>query len=221
MPTFTLPCEWCQQTFTKEGRVDRPPRFCNRACSAKWRMSRPDYVASLDTPKRRAASSESLRRVRSRPEVQAKLAAHLAGPGNPIRDPAVRAKAATRLRETGYRTLNGGNGQLTVPQKLLAARLGWATEITVPTGRKAPYPHAYKIDIGSSPLMIAIEVDGQSHHSPTARARDAKKDNLLRALGWTVLRFTNRQVLRETESVVATVMEAIGSSTSRQAPGTT
>lgn len=221
MATFERTCEWCGQTFTKQGKAKAPPRFCDRSCSAKWRMSRPEFVASLDTPKRRQASSENMRRARQRPDVQAKLAAHLAGPGNPLRDPAVRAKAAASLRERGYQMLNGGNGQLTVPQKLLAARLGWATEVPIATGRKAPYPHAYKVDLAEPSLMIAVEVDGESHKSPKARAADTRQDELLRSLGWTVLRFWNRDVLEDTETVVAAIMAVVTSSTSRRGPATT
>ena len=124
-------------------------------------------------------------------------------------------------RESGYRELTGGNGTgLTVPQKLLAARLAWPTEYVIATGRKAPYPPAYKVDLASPTLMIAIEVDGNSHLSPAAKARDAKKDNLLRALGWTVLRFTNDQVLNETDDVMDEILTVM-SSTSRRGPATT
>jgi hypothetical protein len=185
-------------------------------------MSRPEYVASLDTDKRRGVASENLTRWRISPEGQAKLSEYLHSDRNPFRDPAVRAKAQAALREKGYSMLNGGNGRdLTVPQKLLAARLGWATEVVVPTGRKSPYPHAYKIDVASPELMIAVEVDGESHKSKTAKTRDSRKDNLLRSLGWTVLRFWNAEVLDETDRVVRQIMEAVGSTTSRQGRETT
>lgn len=221
MATFTRNCEWCGQTFTKTGKPSAPPRFCNRTCSAKWRMSNPEFVASLDTPKRRAAASENMRRWRESPEGHATLQAHLKGSGNPLRDPAVRAKAQATLREQSYQVLNGGNGQLTVPQKLLAARLGWATEVPIVTERKSPYPHAYKVDLASPELMIAIEVDGESHKNPRAREIDERQDDLLRDLGWTVLRFWNRQVLEETETVMAQIMAAVASSTSKRGPATT
>lgn len=184
-------------------------------------MSRPEFVASLDTPVRRAASSANLKRWRESPEGKARLAEHLYGPNNPLKDPAVRAKAQAVLRERGYWMLNGGNGQLTVPQKLLAARLGWATEVPIVTGRKTPYPYAYKMDLASPELMIAIEVDGESHKNPQARGADTRQDRLLASMGWTVLRFWNKQVLEETEEVMAQIMAAVESSTSRRGPATT
>src|SRR4051794_15123657 len=105
MATFTRTCDWCGQAFTKDARPSKPPRFCNTSCSAKWRMSRPEFVASLDTPKRRAASSERVRQLRERPDIAVKLHQHLHGPTNPLRDPVVRARAQATLRAQGYRNL--------------------------------------------------------------------------------------------------------------------
>lgn len=221
MAIFNVTCEWCGRSSVKKGKRSQPPRFCDAKCSAKWRMSRADYVASLNTPKHRAAASVNMRRWRESPEGQATLQAHLKGPSNPFNNPTVRVRAAATLREQGYPMLTGGNGQLTVPQALLAERLGWPTEVVVPTGRKRPWPYAYKIDIASLELRIAIEVDGESHRSPAARERDARKDSLLTAFGWTVLRFSNKRVLAETDAVVAEVLTAVRSTTSRQAPATT
>jgi very-short-patch-repair endonuclease len=55
------------------------------------------------------------------------------------------------------------------------------------------YPSHYKIDIAEPKQKIAIEVDGNSHHS--RKALDTKKDAKLRSLGWIVLRFWNRDIL--------------------------
>lgn len=223
MQETTFTCEWCRRQFTKaKARADRPPRFCDRSCSAKWRMSRPEYVATLNTEKRRVASQENMRRLRQRPDVQEKLTAHLSGETNPFRDPAVQAKSRAVRREQGYPMLTGGNGRgPSAPQALLAARLGWPMEIAIPTKRGRPYPKCYKVDIGLPELRIAIEVDGESHNSAVGQARDAKKDALLTELGWRVLRFPNRRVLRETDAVVAEVLAVVRSTTSRPGPATT
>jgi hypothetical protein len=140
MTVVTVTCEWCGQTCTKNATKGQPPpRFCGRSCSAKWRMSRPEYVASLDTPKRRAAASQNLRRWRDSPYGQARLQAHLTGPNNPIRNPEVLAKSQEALRTLGYPTLTGGNGHgPTMPQQMLATRLGWPMEFVVRTGRAKP-----------------------------------------------------------------------------------
>ncbi|HEX2038980.1 MAG TPA: DUF559 domain-containing protein [Acidimicrobiales bacterium] len=55
----------------------------------------------------------------------------------------------------------------------------------------------YRVDFAYPDLMIAIEVDGfEVHSSPTAMQADVERQNHLVAAGWTVLRFTWRDVVR-------------------------
>lgn len=98
---------------------------------------------------------------------------------------------------------------LTVPQTLLASRLGWPTEVPIKTNMKRGlgYPNCYKVDIGNPELKIAIEVDGGSHSTIINRARDVKRDALLNGLGWTVLRFKNRVVMESIEDVLSTILK--------------
>ena len=98
---------------------------------------------------------------------------------------------------------------MTVPQTLLADRLGWPTEVSIKTGMKRGlgYPTCYKVDIGNVGLKIAIEVDGGSHGTIINRARDVKRDALLNGLGWIVLRFKNRVVMDSIEDVLSTILK--------------
>jgi very-short-patch-repair endonuclease len=63
----------------------------------------------------------------------------------------------------------------------------------------------YKADLADPSRMLVVELDGSSHNSPKARARDAKKDKALSLLGWSVLRFSNQMVMENTDSVVETI----------------
>lgn len=192
--TITYRCAHCGEENTKTywPTSQKPPRFCGRACS-------------LAHGRESAAWTEATQR-------------YLHSDRNPFNDPAVAAKAQLVLRERGYPELNGGNGKLTVPQQLLAARLGWTTEFVMATGLKPPYPRNYKIDVASDELSIAIEVDGQSHHGERQRRIDDRKDSFLRQHGWIVLRFTNEEVLTNLDEVVRQV---IACSTSKRPPETT
>jgi len=102
----------------------------------------------------------------------------------------------------------GGNGKVSVIQESLAKALGWGMEHVVPLGmgRGNGYPTHYKIDIAEPETMIAIEVDGHSHHNKIARERDARKEAKLREMGWQVLRFTNRQVREDLTGCVDAVL---------------
>jgi hypothetical protein len=217
-----LKCEWCGTSFRRQKRQ----RFCGPSCSAKWRMSRPDFVASLHTPKRAEACRQVMQRLRRNPQAMENLRRYLLSGRNPFRDPVKRAeaqrKAHSRLAASGYRTLNGGNGRgPTRPQLMLATLLGWPTEYVVPTKGLPGYPSHYKLDIANPKRRIAIEVDGQSHSSKAVRAKDIKKTRFLEERGWTVLRFRNAEVLRNLSAVLWVIQQALSSTTSKQHPGTT
>ena len=83
-------------------------------------------------------------------------------------------------------------------------------------GRGSGYPTHYKLDIANPDFMMAVEVDGPSHSSLERKAQDAKKDRFLRSLGWTVLRFTNQEVMDDLGGCVRTVL-----STTSKLRGTT
>lgn len=64
----------------------------------------------------------------------------------------------------------------------------------------------FEVPINVGPVRVAIadlllrrknlivEIDGSEHYQPVQRLRDAKRDERLRTLGWTVRRYTHRQV---------------------------
>ncbi len=96
-----------------------------------------------------------------------------------------------------------------------SSTLGWAMEVVVPTGRPRTekFPTCYKLDIANPQLKIGVEVDGESHAS--RRAQDQKKDAFFASIGWTVLRFTNRQVAERLVDCVQMVLSTISKSQDR------
>jgi very-short-patch-repair endonuclease len=101
--------------------------------------------------------------------------------------------------------LRGGNGFITEPQRLLAEATGWPMEhavLTAPVKEKFPsLPNCYKVDLAFPALKIAVEVDGDSHKTKKWKFLDKRKTAVLNALGWSVLRFSNEQVLTELSSI--------------------
>ena len=206
-------CEWCHAPFL----ANLPKRrFCGKSCSGKAR-----HVAMPDLRQKMHAALE---RARATPEHQEKMRAYLHSDRNPFRWPSTRAKALLANRAKGFPGLSGaqkgGNGRgPTRPQLALAAALGWPMEVPVSCGkRKAGRPACYKLDIAEAALKIAIEVDGESHRSPAAKARDRRKDAFLASQGWLVLRFKNERVLADLPSVL---QEIVNCSTSRRRSETT
>lgn len=192
------PCAWCGREFSPRHPAQLRGRFCGRSCSAKWRMRQPEIVAKVHSPevaaKRGAKRSAWLRS--DNPKAQAELARITAL--NPSTRPEVREKISRRLKAMKHGpSVRGGNGTgLTEPQAFMLDALGagWMAEFPLSLGPRTPgYPTHYKLDLALPGRKIAVEVDGFSHGS--RKDQDAKKDAKLRSLGWTVLRFSNLDIL--------------------------
>jgi len=194
----TLPCAQCGQpfhpsrdqvyTYRKTGRV-----YCSKECLRKL------FSTTVSRTNRKHASA----RMRA---------------NNPMSRPDSLEKMRTKLKELskdGFLGQRLGNGTLTEPQKMLAGALRWDVEVAIPTGHwrdGSGYPTVYKVDIGDSKLKIAIEVDGKSHNLRDRKAEDLKKTRFLESLGWTVLRFSNAEVMANLSGCVQTVMSTISKS---------
>lgn len=98
----------------------------------------------------------------------------------------------------------GGNGRGQAPSEAaLLERLGngWVYNHVVPTGRSSKNgPTHYKLDLANLELQLAIELDGNSHHG--RREQDSRKDAFLEALGWRVVRLTNREAWKLRDDVL-------------------
>jgi len=71
----------------------------------------------------------------------------------------------------------------------------------------------FRVDFAYPDLLLAIEVDGyEVHGTRTAFDADRDRQNRLVLLGWTVLRFTWTQVVRQPVKVAADVRRALGAS---------
>mgnify|MGYP002345817608 FL=1 len=57
------------------------------------------------------------------------------------------------------------------------------------------------VDFYCPSAQLIIECDGSQHHSPNGLIADQERDKQLNALGFQVLRFDNRQILLEIETV--------------------
>ena len=192
-------CIECEACGVIVNTVKPMQRFCSVSCQSKhnWKVNRPKMEKSL----------EAL--VISHSNPTPKMKEWQRSPLNPIYDPAVRRKGEINLRERGFLNLNGGNGRVaSLPQRLLAARLAWPMEHVVTTG-EGWRPHHYKIDIAEPTLLVAVEVDGESHRASRIQAADRRKDLWLKDHGWTVHRVTNKEVLKDLEQVAQRILSSI------------
>ena len=66
---------------------------------------------------------------------------------------------------------------------------------------------SYIVDFVSLPDKLIIEVDGEIHNEPNQAEYDAGRTQILNELGYSVLRFTNEQVLNNQQAVVHKIKE--------------
>lgn len=141
---------------------------------------------------------------------------------NPMQSEKTKNKMIESLKRINHKPiLQGGNGRgLTYAQKSLLEELGegWYPEFVVKTKQvrnlfeKKP-PNHYKIDIANPILKIAIEIDGHSHCTPSRKEQDFRKTKSLEFMGWTTLRFTNKQIKENPKQCLDIVLKSTESPT--------
>jgi very-short-patch-repair endonuclease len=99
-------------------------------------------------------------------------------------------------------------------QPTTAERALWQLLWPLRTGgyhfRKQVEIGSYYVDFACLHAQLVIEVDGDSHFADVAQANDRTREQYLATRGFTVLRFTNQQVLRQPEGVFDQIAAAIG-----------
>jgi very-short-patch-repair endonuclease len=70
----------------------------------------------------------------------------------------------------------------------------------------------YIVDFYCSEARLVVEVDGDYHLNAETSANDEVRDETMRNLGLTVLRFSNTEVLNNTDKVVETINRILLSS---------
>ncbi len=196
-PLVRKPCHWCGETFVMKSHrtVNARRRFCSTRCAALWRTHQPGYVSGA-TGKRwtmPASQREATRR---------RMRTH-----NPMQQAGSRAKMQQALRGRTF-LARGGKPRVTEPQTLLAQALGLTATmeyviVTRPVHGLLPsLPPYYHVDIAHPASKTVIEVDGKTHRLAKWQRSDARKRQVLAALGWCVLRFWNEEIVTDLPRVV-------------------
>jgi very-short-patch-repair endonuclease len=75
--------------------------------------------------------------------------------------------------------------------------------------RQAPIDH-FIVDFACFSQRLVIELDGVQHASPECRVADTARDAHLAWRGFSVLRFTNSDVMHATEGVMLEILARLG-----------
>lgn len=79
-------------------------------------------------------------------------------------------------------------------------------------GRKFRRQHSienYIVDFYCPTAKLIIELDGEVHNNPIAHQHDYERDEQLRYLGYTVLRFENKLVFEQQEAVLDAIIQQL------------
>ncbi|WP_292869380.1 DUF559 domain-containing protein [Mesorhizobium sp.] len=68
----------------------------------------------------------------------------------------------------------------------------------------------YIVDFACPNKKLIVELDGSQHASRQVSASDAVRATKLEALGWTILRFWNDDVIRDIDNVCQHIVIAVG-----------
>jgi very-short-patch-repair endonuclease len=93
---------------------------------------------------------------------------------------------------------------MTDAERLLWQRVRLKQVQGLPFYRQKPLL-AFIVDFYCPKAKLVIELDGSQHFEEAHRVADEERDAALTGLGLRVLRFDNRQVLLETEGVMAVI----------------
>jgi very-short-patch-repair endonuclease len=97
---------------------------------------------------------------------------------------------------------------LTDSEQLLWSRLRRKQILGVRFYRQKPLGR-YIVDFYAASARLVVELDGSQHFTAEHQAYDQRRTAYLSSQGLRVLRFTNLEVLQETEAVVEKIHEAV------------
>ena len=86
-------------------------------------------------------------------------------------------------------------------ERKLWQRINWDQLLGFRFNRQKPLL-SYIVDFYCAKAKLIIELDGSQHYEPDYQEKDALRDAELNSLGFTVMRFSNDEVMREIEAVV-------------------
>lgn len=194
-------CEFCGKEFeVPDNKHGQRKRFCNTSCSAKWRNK--TFGPNLISEETKRKNAKILSDRWKDPEFRKKKTDYMKE-HNPVYISGVVEKAQKSRLQHGYLPNNYkyGNGKLSeyeslVYDDLIAAGFYYNYAINTKLARDAfpekRYSHCYKPDFTNVIDRLCIEIDGSNHiHT---KELDEKKEECLRFLGFTTIRFTHEQI---------------------------
>lgn len=175
-------CKVCREDLPQDNFADSVYANCIIGCSVA--ACRP--CSKMNKADQKRSAKDAIRRLLGKP--------------NPNGDERRRQKAWSKLSPDEKRSVQ--IERRTPSERNLERSLklkGISHDVQVRVG-------CYFVDFQITPFRLAVEVDGGIHSEAKNVAYDAKRTKWLNKAGWTVIRFTNRQIADDVEGVVRQIV---------------
>lgn len=197
-PPLVKVCPVCKKSFESKSKVQK---FCSKKCSNIGR----------DKPRKHDYTNEERLELSSRLKKQwqdekfRQIVVDRMRTNNPSFNPEIIEKANVTRAKNGkmHNNFKYGNGKIGPYEKLVKDKiedLGFIYNYAIVTkdardaDPSANYAHCYKPDFVKLEDKLCIEIDGYGHSTSEEKRIDAKKERCLNLLGYTVIRFTHKEI---------------------------
>lgn len=214
-------CERCGKEFETPRNHQR---FCSRSCAQRGKKVSEETKKKLSQiTTYNLKNNEELRRkmqekvwgnVQNRSKSSERMKKN-----NPMKNDVAREKMISALKQNQRNCFNNcGNGHVSYVESLLIddmIKLGFVYNLPINTRAarerfpEKRYAYNYKPDFVHVGLKLCVEIDGTNHTNSKEIERDKKKEDCLRFLGYSTIRFTNEQVINEYEYVLNRIREEL------------
>jgi len=116
---------------------------------------------------------------------------------------------ALRARNVLRLAARGAESPMETRLRLLLVRSGLPTPVLQHRLEDDRGSVVARLDLAYIAQRLGVEYDGEQHFEPRAARRDLRRQNALRSLGWTLLRFDSDDVLHHPGRLVAQVRAAL------------
>ena len=116
---------------------------------------------------------------------------------------------ARRWRDSGNIQAARALRRASTPAETLLWRALRSRSLCAAKARRQVPCGPWTLDFLFASARLVVELDGDTHATPRAMARDTRRDAWLAERGYEVLRFTNREVLGNPDGVLAVIVAAL------------
>lgn len=195
-------CKRCSVKFLTILHKGQPKRnFCSKSCAMSTVHA---------SPRLRELARHRMLEMRQDPEVAVKLSAYLSSDRNPFKSMSWEERSARSKLNWPKSAAGLAKRAKQSPEQLeLALHLPGAATGKFIRMIDGETPKYYFPDLLFYQQMLVVEVDGGVHRYPGRQEYDQRRTDRLEQMGWSVMRFWNSEITRDTAACAQRVRDRL------------